>query len=234
MLRFRVPGRGRQRPWNGLPVQAGCCPVSPRRYRSACHASQARSICAGWSWHRPGAAERAEVQVRPGQPPALSTTAGQHGRAGSSPAGGPGPGLRRRWRCGPARRRPGPGRGHVSGLGPIIAGLVRVLGDGRIRQKGPRTDWATRAQARAHACRSERAGAGRMPLWKRLWRHLSEHAGRQDLSGGLRRPGQSRRPRRAAWPSISSARSTSSTGWGRSVQPLALAMILAGSPVIPA
>jgi hypothetical protein len=74
--------RGGQRPPNGLPVQAGCCPASPRRYRLARHASRARSICAGVEpGIRRGAAERAHVQVRPGQPPpALSATAGQHGR----------------------------------------------------------------------------------------------------------------------------------------------------------
>ena len=39
MLRFRVPGRDGQRPRNGLPVQAGCCPASPRRYLPACHSN---------------------------------------------------------------------------------------------------------------------------------------------------------------------------------------------------
>jgi hypothetical protein len=85
--------RGGQRPPNGLPVQAGCCPASPRRYRLACHASRVRPICAGAEpGIRRGAAERAHVQVRPGQPPpALSATAGQHGRDREFP-GPAGPG----------------------------------------------------------------------------------------------------------------------------------------------
>src|SRR6266496_1553483 len=60
----------------------------PPRYRPACHPSRARPLCAGVEpGIRRGAGERAQVEVRPGQPPpALSATAGQTAAIASSPA----------------------------------------------------------------------------------------------------------------------------------------------------
>jgi hypothetical protein len=116
--------RGGQRPRDGLLVQAGCCPAS-RRYRPACHASRARSICAGVEpGIRRGAAERAQVEVRPGQPPpALSATAGQHSRDREFP-GPAGPGQFSGVAGDAARHRGGPGQagGDVSGAWPVAAG----------------------------------------------------------------------------------------------------------------
>ena len=235
MLRFRVPGRGRQRPWNGLPVQAGCCPVSPRRYRSACHASQARSICAGVEL---ASARCGRTCRSPG--PARPAAGAQHDgraarpRSGVPRPGGPGPGLRRRWRCGPARRRPGPGRRprERSRANHRRAG-ASAGGWPEYARKGPRTEFGYYAPRLEHmraaasgpvqaVCRCGK-GCGdtclNMPVGKIYPEDFAGRANRDDHAG--------RRP------SISSARSTSSTGWGRSVQPLALAMILVKPLIVP-
>ena len=163
MLRFRVPGRGRQRPRNGLPVQAGgCCPVSPRRYRSACHASQARSIRAGVelasarcgrTCRSPGARAGRAARRRKARRPGSTAAAGRKPRPAS-----PGQvfGV-----AGDAVQHggdPGQAAGHVSGLGPIIAGLVRVLGDGRNTPERGRGLNSATTRPGSSTCVPQRAG----------------------------------------------------------------------------
>jgi hypothetical protein len=123
----------------------------------------------------PGTAGRAEVQVRPGQPPpALSTTAGQHGRdrefpgpAGPGQAGGDvsgawpvvaaGAGSPPRMPAdgeagAPARGLPHPPRGTLAAVVHAITLLTNAPPPGRPHplRPGRRTDRAARPQPPAH------------------------------------------------------------------------------------
>jgi len=103
--------------------------------------------------HLPGAAERAEVQVRLGQPPpALSATAGQHGRDCEYP-GPAGPGQFSGVAGGAVRHRGDSGQagGDVSGAWPVVAG-AQV----RIEIPSARAGASARARSRS-ACSSRHA-----------------------------------------------------------------------------
>jgi len=121
---------GGQRPRNGLPVQAGCCPASPHRCRSACHASQARSIRAGVE---PGIClVRQNVQKsRSGSARHRRRSArrpGKHGRDCEFP-GPAGPGQFSGVAGDGVQHRGDPGQagGNVSGAWPVVAGAqVRI------------------------------------------------------------------------------------------------------------